>query len=81
MQKKAGSLPASQQITAPKSDLSELLSAAVADTDEESIGMLLMEVVELARSGGIDPETALRTVALRRRDAARAFELANQPEA
>jgi hypothetical protein len=75
------SLPVSQQLTAQKSDLSALLTAAVANPDEESIGTLLMEVVELARSGGIDPETALRAMALRRRDAARAFELANQPEA
>jgi len=81
VQKKAVSLPASQQLPAPQADLSASLSAAVANTDEESIGTLLMEVVELARLGGIDPETALRTVALRRRDAARVFELANQPEA
>ena len=81
MQKKAVSLPASQQLTVPEADLSALLSAAVANADEASVGTLLMGVVELARSGGIDPETALRTVALRRRDEARIFELANQPEA
>jgi tetrapyrrole methylase family protein/MazG family protein len=81
VQKKAVSLPASQQLTVPEADLSALLSAAVANADEASVGTLLMGVVELARSGGIDPETALRTVALRRRDEARIFELANQPEA
>lgn len=81
VQKKAVSLPISQQLPGPRHDLEASLEAARASADEESIGALLMAVVELARLGGVDPETALRAAALRRRDAARAFELANQPEA
>ena len=81
IQKKAVSLPDSQQFSGPRTDLDASLAAARASADEDSIGALLMAVVELARLGGVDPETALRTAALRRRDAARAFELSNQPEA
>lgn len=81
VQKKAVSLPISQQLPGPRHDLEASLEAARASADEESIGALLMAVVELARLEGVDPETALRTAALRRRDDARAFELANQPEA
>ena len=81
IQKKVVSLPDSQQLPGPRTDLDASLAAARASADEDSIGALLMAVVELARLGGVDPETALRTAALRRRDAARAFELANQPEA
>lgn len=81
VRKKAESLPLGQQSAAAIPDLGDSSAAALAAPDEETIGALLMAVVELARLGGVDPETALRTAAIRHRDAARAFELANQPEA
>ena len=56
--------------------LEEQLAAAVDSPDDDTIGELLAAVVELARTTGVDPENALRTVAVRRRDAARAAEAA-----
>jgi tetrapyrrole methylase family protein / MazG family protein len=81
VQKKAASLPVDQQLPVPEVDVEVLLEVARVATDEDSVGTLLMAVVELARHHGIDPETALRTTALRQRDAARAFELSTHPEA
>jgi len=81
VQKKASSLPVAQQLPVPEVDIDALLGAARASTDEESIGSLLMAVVDLARTNGIDPETALRTSARRHRDRARALELSTHPEA
>lgn len=81
VQKKAVSLPEPQRLSTPWPDLDSSLAAARESADEDTVGALLMAVVELARLGGVDPETALRTAALRRRDEARAVELANQPEA
>lgn len=81
VQKKAASLPARQQLPASEVDLDGLLKGARVTTDEDSVGTLLMAVVDLARRHGIDPETALRTTAVRQRDAARAFELSTHPQA
>ena len=53
------------------------LAAAVDHPDDRTIGELLAAVVELARTTGVDPENALRTVAVRRRDAARVAEAAD----
>lgn len=79
--KKAASLPPQQQLPLDEVDPGAALEAVRVQPDEDTIGTLLMAVVDLARSAGVDPETALRTTALRRRDAARAFELSTQPEA
>ncbi len=57
--------------------LEQNLAAAVDHPDDRTIGELLAAVVELARTTGVDPENALRTVAVRRRDAARVVEAAD----
>lgn len=62
-------------------DLEPSLASARSAPDEDSIGALLLAVVEFARLADIDPETALRAAALRHRDIARAEELAAQADA
>ena len=47
---------------------------ATGEIDEERIGELLFAIVALARDAGIDPETALRAVAARYRDAVKRLE-------
>ena len=47
--------------------------------DDETTGALLFAVVDEARRAGVDPETALRSVALAFRDAARRAELGGAP--
>ncbi len=54
----------------------ESLVAASEGPDDSTIGELLAAVVELARAAGVDPENALRSVAVRRRDVARVAEAA-----
>ena len=81
VQKKASSLPQAQQASAEPVGLDDALSIARIRTDDDSIGTLLLAVVDLARAAGVDPETALRASALRLRDTARAAELAHRPDA
>ncbi len=81
VRKKASSLPAEQQSLTEIPQLREALAVVEVRADDDSVGALLMAVVELSRLGGVDPETALRAAALRHRDDARAAELANQQEA
>lgn len=50
------------------------LAAVAVGADEATIGALLLAAVGLARSGGVDPETSLRTAATRLRDRAMAVE-------
>ncbi len=47
--------------------------------DDDTTGALLFAVVDEARRAGVDPETALRSVALAFRDAARRAELGDAP--
>ena len=73
--REAGVLPGqAPQVVEP---VEQQLAAAFAHPDDHTIGELLAAVVELARTTGVDPENALRTVTVRRRDAARAAEAAN----
>ncbi|NCY17726.1 MAG: MazG family protein, partial [Actinobacteria bacterium] len=78
IQKKAASL----------ADVDDLPVAATTDDaivgfssriDDETTGALLFAVVDEARRAGVDPETALRSVALAFRDAARRAELGGAP--
>lgn len=48
--------------------------------DDDTTGALLFAVVDEARRAGVDPETALRSVALAFRDAARRAELGDAPD-
>jgi len=78
VRKKASSLPEKQRSLNQIPQIGEALAAVEARADDDSVGALLMAVVELSRISGVDPETALRAAALRHRDEERAAELANQ---
>jgi XTP/dITP diphosphohydrolase len=52
----------------PGAQLQAAAAAASADPNEPKVGELLMAAVTLARSNGVDPEAALRRVALALRD-------------
>ena len=54
----------------------DALAAAHRVTDDDTIGELLLAVVDQARLADVDPETALRAAAVRYRDTVRAAELA-----
>jgi tetrapyrrole methylase family protein/MazG family protein len=55
-------------------DLDELVARARAGGGADVIGELLFATVDLARRADVDPETALRAVAIAHRDAAQALE-------
>ncbi len=82
VQKKAasladGGLDVAGVTRAPLPD--EALAAAHDRTDEQTVGALLFAVVDQARLAGVDPETAMRTAAIRYRDAVRAVEQSRPP--
>ncbi|MCU1498955.1 MAG: putative MazG family protein [Acidimicrobiales bacterium] len=58
------------------SSAEEALSAARSDITDATVGRLLLASVLLARAGGVDPETALRTASAALRDRAQAIERA-----
>lgn len=54
--------------------LAGAVAAASARTDDDTVGALLLAVVDLARGAGVDPENALRAASVRYRDALRRAE-------
>jgi tetrapyrrole methylase family protein/MazG family protein len=67
VQKKAASL--SERVDeGERSRIDDLLRAATAHPDAETIAALLFATTDLARRSGVDPESALRTYTNRRRD-------------
>jgi uncharacterized protein YabN with tetrapyrrole methylase and pyrophosphatase domain len=80
VQKKAasladGGLDVASVVSVPLPDAA--LTAAHQVTDDDTIGDLLLAVVDQARLADVDPETALRAAAVRYRDTVRAAELAS----
>ena len=79
VQKKAasladGGLDVASVVRVPLPDAA--LAAVHQVTDDDTVGELLLAVVDQARLAGVDPETALRASAVRYRDTVRAAELA-----
>jgi tetrapyrrole methylase family protein/MazG family protein len=82
VQKKAATLSedgAGEGPTTVVPPMDSVVAAAEQRTDDESVGALLLAVVDLARRAGVDPENALRTSAVRLRDEARAAEQLDGP--
>jgi uncharacterized protein YabN with tetrapyrrole methylase and pyrophosphatase domain len=75
VQKKAATLDVPEPAERVDPAASDRLVGGPVDAD--SIGRLLFAVVDEARRADVDPETALRTAAIRFRDAQRATELAD----
>ncbi len=74
VQAKASNLASTGVPVPARPDLTSAAGAAVRDPREQAVGELLYAVVDLARANGIDPETALRAEATRRRDQAKELE-------